>query len=126
VSVKGSFQFSSVPSWKCFVNGNALTSNNVILYENNVELCALKNFAPKATPSNLTVVASGTTTSPFLFDRVEYVPDASVILDNSTIVVNPNDGSIEYYGWNLHESSIAETSMANSFLIFEFVGALRL
>jgi hypothetical protein len=95
---------------------------------NNVELCALKNIVPKATPRNLTVVASGTTHNPFLFNRVEYAPDASVILDNATIVVNPFDGDIvsSTIGWTTLESGIVETSMPGAFLIFNFVGAFRL
>jgi hypothetical protein len=87
VYVIGSFLTSTPPSWTCFVDGFALISNNISETNlNNVEICSLQNI--KTTPSTLTVVASGTTAdNPLVFDRIQYAPDPSVILYNTTVVV---------------------------------------
>ena len=125
---------TTLPSWTCFIDGYALISNNISqanLLNNNVEVCSLQNIVTKATPSNLTVVASGNTTSdplaPFLFDYIQYEPDATVILDNATIVVDAFDGQIGYSsGWTTPGEYDCETSVQNSSLNFDFVGAFRL
>ena len=139
MSVIGSFKFpgpdvtpaSPLPSWTCYLDGNIFPSNNIsdFLNLNNVEICSLSGIvrAPQATFSNLTVVASGTTGSPFLFDRIQYEPDATVILDNATVVVDAFDGHINYSsGWTTPGQLGWETSVQNSTLNFDFVGAFRL
>ena len=137
VGVIGSFVYpdgpvtpaSTLPSWTCYLDGNSFPSNNIsqILNLNNVEICSLSGISPGATYSNLTVVASGTVDLPFLFDHIEYEPDASVILDNATIVVDAFDGDIEYSsGWTTPGEFGGETSVQGSSLNFDFVGAFRL
>ena len=86
----------------------------------------MNGILPKATPSNLTVKASGTTDKPFLFDRIQYEPDASVILDNATVVVNAFDDQIAYTGWSPLSDMGMETSVQGSSLTFDFIGAFRL
>ena len=141
VGVIGSFKFqgsdltpaSPLPSWTCYLDGNIFPSNNVsqLLNLNNVDICSLSGIvnATNATPSNLTVVVagSGTTASPFLLDYIQYEPDATVILDNATIVVDAFDGLIEYSsGWTTPGNFGRETSVQDSSLKFDFVGAFRL
>ena len=98
----------------------------------NVEICSLTGIvrAPNVASSNLTVViTSDTTDNPFLFDHIQYEPDATVILDNVTILVDAGDAKILYSsGWTeASESGIGfQTSIPNSFLTFDFVGAFRL
>ena len=140
MSVIGSFKFpgpdvtpaSPLPSWTCYLDGNVVLSNNIsagLLNKNNVEICSLSGIvrAPEATFSNLTVVASSTTGSQFLFDRIQYEPDATVILDNATVVVDAFDSHIDYSsGWTTPGQLGWETSVQNSTLNFDFVGAFRL
>ena len=56
---------------------------------NNVEIYSLQNIVIKPTPSNLTVVASGTADSPFQVS-------ISTILDNASVVVDAFDDQIHY------------------------------
>jgi hypothetical protein len=82
VAVIGSFLASTPPPVTCYLDGNVFSSNNIShIHVNNVDFCSLNDIVPSATPSNLTVKASGTTANPFLFDRIQYEPDDSVILD---------------------------------------------
>jgi hypothetical protein len=125
----GSFLASTPPSVTCYLDGNTLISNNIsLVHLNNVDFCSLSGIVPKATPSNLTVVASGTTDNPFLFDRIQYEPDARAILDNATVVVDALDAQkpIEYSsGWSMVGEVVMETSVPGSSLSFDFVGAFR-
>ena len=124
--VIGSFLTSTPPSWTCFVDGFALISNNISETNlNNVKICSLQNI--KTIPSTLTVVASGTTpNNPLVFDRIQYTPDPSVILDNSTtVVVDAFDDQIHYdSGWSKLGTIGMETSVQGASMTFDFVGAL--
>lgn len=124
----GSFLASTPPSVACYLDGNLFPTNKISLkwHLNNLEFCSLDGIVPKATPSNLTVVASGTTSSPFLFDRIQYEPGTSVILDNATVVVDAFDDQIKIPGWNAVGGIAMETSAQGSSLMFDFVGAFRL
>jgi hypothetical protein len=74
----------------------------------------------------LTVGASGTIDTPFLFDFIHYIPDANTILDNATMVVDASDPQIGYSAsWSTPNTS-AVTSLPGSFLNFDFVGAFHL
>ena len=125
VSVMGSFLASTLPSVTCYLDGNVFPLNNIsLLHLNSVPFCSLEGIVPKATPSNLTVVASGTTDNPFLFDRIQYEPDASVILDNATVVVDAFDNQIQYgSGWNKLGIIGMETSVQGASITFDFIGA---
>ena len=133
--VRGKFQTytsaASLPSWTCYLDGNALISTPNVVTLGNVTyapFCLLKDIVPKATPSNLTVVASGTADYPFLFDYIEYEPDATSILDNATVIVPALDdqSQIEYSsGWSMVDGVVMETSVPGSSLSFDFVGAFR-
>ena len=126
--VIASYQVSTSPSWTCFIDGNALISDQFPAGPGGGErICWLQNIVNKTTPSNLTVVASGTNDSPFLFDRIEYIPDASVNLGNATVVVNAYDDQIHYdSGWKNLAGVGMETSVLGASMTFDFVGALRL
>lgn len=119
--------------WICYLDGNSIPSNNISGTSNlnNVEICSLSGIvrARGAKVTNLTVVASSNGNS-FLFDRIQYEPDATVtgILDNATIVVDAFDGDIRYSsGWTAvgDAGDGLGTSVQNSFLNFDFVGAFR-
>jgi hypothetical protein len=128
VYVIGSFLTSTLPTWSCFIDGFALISNNISQVNlNNVEICSLQNIVTKTTPSNLTVVALGTTSSPFLLDHIQYAPDDNTILDNATVVVDAFDSQIQYdSGWNKLGTTGVETSVQGASMTFDFVGALHL
>jgi hypothetical protein len=123
--------FPGATSWTCYLDGNVFPSNDIsqFLNLNNVEICSLSGIvrAPEATSSNLTVVASGTTGNPFLFDHIQYAPDATVVLDNATILVDAFDGHIGYSsGWTTPGEIGWQTSVQGSSLNFDFVGTFRL
>ena len=127
MSVIGSFMNSSLPSWTCFIDGNPLISNNFSNFDsNNVEICSLPNITINTTPNNLTVVASGTTDNPFLFDYIQYVPDNSTILDNATVEISALDSQIQYDSrWNMSlVDGQVQTSVQGASMTFDFVGAL--
>ena len=129
MAVIGSFHASKLPSWTCYLDGTAFPSNNISLNVNlnNVEICSSSGFAPKDTPKHLAVVALGTVDSPFMFDHIQYEPDARAILDNATVVVDAFDDHIKYSsGWSSAGEIGMETSVQGSFLNFDFVGAFRL
>ena len=87
----------------------------------------MENILPSPTPShNLTVVASDTTNIPFLFDFIQYVPDASVMLDNATIVVNGSDPQIQHPGWRTVREIGVATLVPGTSLTFDFIGAFHL
>ena len=127
----GSLQNSTLQaSCTCFLDGNPLPSASILLDLNNVEICSVKDIASKTTPSNLTVVASaGVGDGAFLFDRIQYTPDASVLLDNATVVVDAFDDQIHYSsdGWITYQSDLGwQTSGLENApsLTFDFIGAL--
>jgi hypothetical protein len=128
--VIGSFsniRASTAPSWTCFINGFHLSSSNIPgVNRNNWQLCGLQNIST-ATSSNLTVTASGNTDTPFQLDRIEFVPDASVILDNATVGVDAHDAQIQYdSGWTTFRDIGMETSVNGSTITLDFIGAPRL
>ena len=128
----GSLQADKQPSWTCYLDGNIFPSNNISsgFDINTVEMCSQEGIVrvPQASLSTLTVAASGTADNPFLFDRIQYEPDATVILDNATVVVDAFYDKIQYGpGWNQVEAFIGlETSVPGSSMTFDFVGAFRL
>jgi hypothetical protein len=131
VVVLGSFQASKLPSWTYYLDGNVFPSKNISLGVdlNNVENRSLNGIVrvPETTSSNLTVVASGTTDNPFLCDHIQYSRDATVVLDNETILVGAFDGHIGYSsGWTTPGEIGRQTSVQGSTLNFDFVGAFRL
>ena len=138
MGVIGSFMYpdrpvslaSVLPSWTCYLDGNAFLSTNIsqLLNLNNVEICSLSGFIRDNISSiNLTVLAAGTVENPFLFDHLEYKPDATVITDNATVLVDAFDGDIEYSsGWTPSGDFGWETSVQGSTLNFDFVGVFRL
>lgn len=130
MSVIGSFpniRASTPPSWSCFLNGFALSSFATPgINRNNWELCSLKNISTTKA-NNLTVTASGSTGTPFFLDRIEYIPAASVILDNATVLVQEDDTQIQYdSGWSNFRDIGRQTSVNGSTMTFDFIGAPRL
>jgi hypothetical protein len=125
VTVIGSLN-STRPSWTCYVDGQAFlkSASNTNTASNNVEICTLSGIVVGTTPSNLTVVASGTTDNPFLLDYIQYTPLASDILQdtNATILVNVLDSQIQYdSNWNKSEGQV-ETSVNGASMTFDFIG----
>jgi len=85
----------------------------------------VNNIASKTTPTNLTVVASGTTDNSFLFDHIRYTPDASVLLDNATVVVDAYDDQIHYSSQWQPYADIGMETTGKASLTFDFIGALN-
>ena len=119
---------STKTSWTCFIDGNEMQNFNLSNANYSLPICDTSNLnvTTKTTPRNLTVVASGTTDNPFLFDFILYIPDASTILDNATVTVFPDDSQIQYdSSWNTSDATDhVQTSAKGASMTFDFVGAL--
>jgi hypothetical protein len=85
------------------------TSNNWIYCQ---------NYKLKDGPHTLTLNATGTEKT-FWFDRIEYVPSATVPLDNKTIsLASPSDGDLHFSaGWGF-----GQTSQQGAHMTLDFVG----
>jgi len=127
----GSFQAFKLPSWTCYLDGYVIPSNNISSHSNMnaVEICSQKGIIRvlQATFSTLTVAASGTADNPFLFDRIQYEPDATAVLDNATVVVDAFCDQIQYGpGWNKLGTTGMMTLDQGASMTFDFVGAFHL
>jgi hypothetical protein len=72
------------------------------------------------------VVATGTIESRFQFDSIRYVPGASVILDNATVLVDANDTQIKYgHRWRSFRDLGMQTTANGSMMTIDFIGGLR-
>ena len=140
MAVLGTLQAFKEPSWTCWLDGNPFSPNTTTnLTLNRVDVCEFDDILSSATSNhNLTVVASGTTDNPFLFDEITYVPDDSTILDNATVAVDAFDDQIQYDSeWTKLGIEIGteigpevvfmgtQTSVQGASLTFDFVGALH-
>ncbi|KIM39433.1 hypothetical protein M413DRAFT_29182 [Hebeloma cylindrosporum] len=124
--VMGSFQNSAPPSYTCYIDGNAIYSPGFIqgskLFTD--ALLCLYFYTKSINSINLTVTASGTTDNPFLFSRIDILPDASATLDNATVMVDTLDPQIHYStGWNHTPAGFATTSERGASLTFDFIGS---
>ena len=133
VAMVGAFQTAgtAIPFWTCLLNGNTYNSTaGPFIFDlgavNTTVLCQFQNIT--TSPSNLTVVASGTTGTPFLFSHIEYAPAASTILNNATVAIFPLDRQIQYgSGWNKLDPNDYQvetsTQLEGATMAFDFVGA---
>jgi hypothetical protein len=74
---------------------------------------------PHVLTVNVTILKNQT----FWFDNIQYLPSASVPLNQAAIVVDNLDSQLQYgTGWMPLEDIANSTSVAGSMLIFDFVG----
>lgn len=98
-------QNTSTMDWTCFVDGISLgkTFPSKDFYENHRMLCLLNTIADG--PHTVTVNATVGENQTFWFDKIQYIPSASVSLENKTIQLDSSDPAILYgSGWSASET----------------------
>jgi hypothetical protein len=116
------------PTWQCFVDGISIGATASMLFpENNWVFC---NHSLVDGPHVLTVNVTVLKNQTFWFDNIQYVPSASVPLDQAAIVVNNSDSQLHYEpGWmpyavsDPHTMQTVHLTVQNgSKLAFDFIG----
>ncbi len=98
-------QNTSTMDWTCFVDGISLgkTFPSKDFYENHRMLCLLNTIVDG--PHTVTVNATVGENQTFWFDKIQYIPSASVSLENKTIQLDSSDPAILYgSGWSASET----------------------
>ncbi|KDR81160.1 hypothetical protein GALMADRAFT_116184 [Galerina marginata CBS 339.88] len=112
------------PSWDCFVDGNGLNSSPpTFTIENNWILCEIDSLSDGPHTVGVTARVSSPN-NPFSLDRYQYVPSASVALDNATIYVNSTDAAVQFgSGWTPFRNHAGSMTQQNGAKVtFDFVG----
>jgi hypothetical protein len=114
------------PTWNCFVDNIRIESATPLRYpENNWPFCFQDKLVdgPHLLTVNATVIQSQT----FWFDNIQYVPSASVSLEDAAVLVDSLDPQLQYGpGWQALGSTANMTSQTNSIFTFDFIGTLRI
>lgn len=110
------------PTWQCFVDDISIGASTPFIFpENNWVFCNQNSLVDG--PHVLTVNATVLKNQTFWFDNIQYVPSASVPLDQAAIVVSHLDSQLQYgAGWG-ELGSIANMTLQNgSTFAFDFIG----
>ena len=77
---------------------------------------------PHVLTVNVTVLKNQT----FWFDNIQYLPSASVPLNQAAIIVDSLDSQLQYgSGWGALGSGANMTTVAGSIFTFDFIGMQR-
>ncbi|KAF9477160.1 hypothetical protein BDN70DRAFT_934454 [Pholiota conissans] len=124
-TVTGSIQIQrTVPSentsWECIVDGTSITVDNPQGVENRMQFCAKAGLSDG--PHTLRVNAAGTSVQTFYFDHLQYIPSASVSLENKSIYIDVGDPMWQFdKGWFGAYPGFM-TNATGSKVNFEFTG----
>jgi hypothetical protein len=129
IIVRGTIQNGSTnqdPAWECFIDNIEIAQyaipDNYKISQNAMPLCqsdALQD-GPHVLIINVTVLQHT-----FWFDEIQYIPSSNVPLDNSTVMVVPEDPAIQYgSGWALlfSDDNRMYTETTGSNITYEFFG----
>ena len=109
------------PTWECFVDNINIGSNPFAFAENNWEFCEQDTLVDG--PHILTVNATVLKNQTFWIDNIQYVPSASVSLDQKTIVVDSLDPQLQYgQGWQALGGTANMTTVPGSIFLYNFIG----
>jgi hypothetical protein len=110
------------PTWECFIDKISIPSTSPFQFpENNWAFCAQDQLVdgPHVITVNATVLKAQT----FWFDSLQYVPSASVNLDQAAILVDNLDPQLQYgTGWGALGGTANDTGTTNSIFTFDFTG----
>ncbi|KAF8163683.1 hypothetical protein B0H34DRAFT_781303 [Crassisporium funariophilum] len=110
------------PSWECFVDKISIGASKPFPFdENNWVFCQQDTLVdgPHVLTVNVTVAKAQT----FWFDQIQYVPSASVALDQQIILVDSLDPELQYGpGWQALGGTANMTSVQNAQFEFHFTG----
>ena len=117
------------PTWDCFVDNISKGKTQPFEWpENNWMFCEEENLMDG--PHTLTVNVTVMQAQPFLFDDIQYVPSASVSLEDAAVRVDSSDSELQYgAGWITVDGSTNSkaimTRQVGSNVTFHFFGTLR-
>jgi len=109
------------PWFQCLVDGESTSVVAPSLPENGLLFCEKDGLS--VGEHQISVVVSVSNQQTFWFDYIQYLPTASVSLDNATLWINSTDSQIRYgTGWSSNDVG-ASTSQNAATLSFQFTGA---
>lgn len=110
------------PTWQCFVDDISIGATTPFAFpENNWVFCDQDSLidGPHILTVNTTILKNQT----FWFDNIQYLPSASVPLNEAVIMVDHLDSQIQYgAGWQALGSTANMTLVAGSTFNFNFTG----
>jgi hypothetical protein len=110
------------PSWECFIDNTTSFSLGLATFgnlENNWILCDGRQFQDG--PHSLTVNVNVSNQQTFWVDQIQYVPSASVSLNQSLLRIDSNDSAIQYSptdGWVQNDLDGLESSVGHGNAMF--------
>ncbi|PPR02068.1 hypothetical protein CVT24_011167 [Panaeolus cyanescens] len=112
------------PQWSCFIDNVPIRSNPFQFFENNWALCSPPDSLVLEDGVHvLTVNATVARSQTFWIDAIDYVPSASVPLDDKAILVENNDPQLQYGpGWQSLGGTANMTTVQGSSFTFQFYG----
>ena len=110
------------PTWLCFVDNISIGASSPFAFaENNWGFCEQDTLVDG--PHILTVNATVLKNQTFWIDNIQYVPSASVSLDQKTIVVDNHDTQLQYgQGWQALGGTANMTTVPGSIFLYNFIG----
>ena len=110
------------PTWQCFVDNISIGASTPFPYaENNWVFCEQDTLVDG--PHILTVNATILKSQTFWIDNIQYVPSASVSLDQKAVVVDNLDPQLQYgQGWQALGGTANMTTVPGSIFLYNFIG----
>lgn len=110
------------PTWQCFIDNISIGPTAPFAYpENNWLFCEQATLLDG--PHILTVNATVSQNQTFWFNDIQYVPSASVPLDQAAIVIDHLDPQLQYgQGWEALGDTANMTVVPGSKFTFTFIG----
>ena len=110
------------PTWQCFVDNISIGASAPFQFaENNWEFCEQDKLVDG--PHILTVNATVLKNQTFWIDNIQYVPSASVSLNQKAIVVDNLDPQLQYgQGWQALGGTANMTTVPGSIFLYNFIG----
>jgi len=110
------------PTWQCFVDNVSIDVSKPFQYaENNWPFCSQDSLVDG--PHTLTVNATVMKSQTFWIDNIQYIPSASVPLNQTAVVVDSLDPQLQYgQGWQALGGVANMTVVPGSIFMYNFIG----
>ncbi|KAF9559301.1 hypothetical protein CPC08DRAFT_637960 [Agrocybe pediades] len=111
------------PDWSCSVDGADITKLQANLFpENNFIICSGDSLSDG--PHTITINAIVRQQTTFWFDRIQYIPSASVDLSNATVLVDALDSAVTLSSGWMDMGGIGNMTQQNGAkLTLDFIGS---
>lgn len=111
------------PTWDCFVDNISIGSSTPFQYpENNWVFCSQDKLTDG--PHILTVNATVAKAQTFWLDDIQYVPSASVSLEDAAVMIDSHDSQLQFgAGWQALGGTANMTTQTGSIFTYNFTGA---